>query len=59
MNMTQILFYIYVTGFTVSTVITFLLSKDPNLKTRWLAAILIGLTWPLSFPVALLFALIK
>ncbi|WP_072185377.1 GhoT/OrtT family toxin [Citrobacter sp. CtB7.12] len=51
MNTTQILFNIYVAGFAASTVITFLLSKDQNLKIRWLAAILIGLTWPLNFPV--------
>ncbi|MEB7742407.1 GhoT/OrtT family toxin [Escherichia coli] len=35
------------------------MSGDPDLKIKGLAAILIGLTWPLSLPVALLFTLIK
>ncbi|HAP0139845.1 TPA: GhoT/OrtT family toxin [Escherichia coli] len=59
MNIIRILIYIYITGFAVSTAITFMLSDDPVRKIKWLAAILIGLTWPLSLPVALLFALIK
>ncbi|EHD21009.1 MULTISPECIES: GhoT/OrtT family toxin [Brenneria] len=48
---------IYFIGFTISLVVTFLLSKDKSLTIRLLASLLIGLTWPLSFPVVLLFSI--
>ncbi|WP_230011270.1 GhoT/OrtT family toxin [Citrobacter koseri] len=58
MNLAQILLLIYVTGVFLSAILTFLLSKDPCLKIRILAALLIGLTWPLSIPVVLVSALV-
>ncbi|MCL2898592.1 GhoT/OrtT family toxin [Brenneria tiliae] len=48
---------IYFIGFAISLVITFLLSKDKSLAIRLLTSLLIGLTWPLSFPVVLLFSI--
>ncbi|WP_252363084.1 GhoT/OrtT family toxin [Citrobacter sp. wls826] len=47
--------YLYITGFAISAVVTYILSSDSDLKINVLASILIGLSWPLSFPVALLF----
>ena len=49
---------IYLCGAGITAVVTFLLSRDPGLNIRLLASVLTGLTWPLSFPVALLFSLI-
>lgn len=40
----------------VSAIITFFLAKD-RLSIKLLSAVLVGATWPMSFPVALLFAL--
>ncbi|PTA92508.1 DUF2566 domain-containing protein [Kosakonia sp. H7A] len=40
----------------LSGVATYFLARD-NRKVRLLSAILIGATWPISFPVALLFSL--
>ncbi|MBJ7221145.1 GhoT/OrtT family toxin [Brenneria sp. L3-3C-1] len=48
---------IYFIGFAISTLVTFLLSKDKSLAIRLLASLLIGFTWPLSFPVVLLFSI--
>lgn len=47
---------IYFTGQVVATLFTFLMSKDKSLLIRLLAALLIGLTWPLSLPVAIVFS---
>nr|WP_230473067.1 GhoT/OrtT family toxin [Enterobacillus tribolii] len=38
----------------VTALIIFFFSRD-SIKMRLLAALLIGTTWPLSFPVALIF----
>lgn len=48
----------YFVGAGVSLLITFWLSRDNALSMRLLAAVLIALTWPLSFPVVLLFSLL-
>ncbi|MBG6244554.1 MULTISPECIES: GhoT/OrtT family toxin [unclassified Symbiopectobacterium] len=48
----------YLLGAIIAMVITFLLSRDKSLLMRFLASILIGLTWPLSFPLVLLFSLL-
>jgi len=41
----------------LSAVATWFLAKD-NRKIRLLSAVLVGATWPISFPVALLFSLL-
>lgn len=48
--------YVYFIGLLVSMIITFLVSRD-TLLIRLLSALIIGLTWPLSLPVVLLFSL--
>ncbi|MFC3395250.1 GhoT/OrtT family toxin [Brenneria rubrifaciens] len=48
---------IYFIGFAISVLVTLLLSKDKSLHIRLLASLLVGLTWPLSFPVVLLFSI--
>nr|WP_246859075.1 GhoT/OrtT family toxin [Dickeya oryzae] len=47
---------LYFLGFAVSMIFTFFMSKDNSLIMRFLAAILIGITWPLSFPVVIVFS---
>ncbi|WP_072034318.1 GhoT/OrtT family toxin [Pectobacterium fontis] len=47
----------YMIGFVVSLIVTFLLSKDKSLLIRFFASLIVGLTWPLSFPVVLLFSI--
>ncbi|KML69954.1 membrane protein [Pectobacterium carotovorum subsp. carotovorum ICMP 5702] len=44
-------------GFVVSLIVTFLLSKDKSLFIRFFASLIVGLTWPMSFPVVLLFSI--
>ncbi|CNE97387.1 GhoT/OrtT family toxin [Yersinia nurmii] len=48
---------IYWVGMTLSTIITLMASVDPSWKIRVFTALLIGLTWPMSLPVVLLFLL--
>ncbi|KFK94447.1 MULTISPECIES: GhoT/OrtT family toxin [unclassified Serratia (in: enterobacteria)] len=48
--------YFYLIGLLISMVFTYLVSKD-SIKIRCISAVTIGLTWPLSLPVVLLFAL--
>ncbi|OAT35992.1 GhoT/OrtT family toxin [Proteus myxofaciens] len=47
----------YLIGAAVSFIITFFLTKDPSLAMRLLSAFLIAITWPMSFPMALIFSL--
>ncbi|QWC50706.1 GhoT/OrtT family toxin [Pectobacterium atrosepticum] len=47
----------YMIGFVVSLIVTFLLSKDKSLFIRFFASLIVGITWPLSFPVVLLFSI--
>ncbi|MBG3079931.1 GhoT/OrtT family toxin [Proteus mirabilis] len=47
----------YLIGAVFSFIITFFLTKDPSVAMRLLSALLIALTWPLSFPMALIFSI--
>ncbi|AJC66796.1 MULTISPECIES: GhoT/OrtT family toxin [Dickeya] len=47
---------LYFLGLAVSMIFTFFMSKDNSLIMRFLASILIGITWPLSFPVVIVFS---
>ncbi|SFT67072.1 Protein of unknown function [Kosakonia arachidis] len=49
-----LIFYVVMMG--LSGVATYFLARDKR-KIRLLSAILVGATWPISFPVALLFSL--
>lgn len=51
----QCIFIIYLVAAVFSGLIIGFLSRD-TITIRLLAGIVIGLTWPLSLPVALLFA---
>ncbi|MCV9877743.1 GhoT/OrtT family toxin [Brenneria izbisi] len=53
----EIIKLVYFIGFAISLLVTLRLSKDKSWSIRLLAALLIGLTWPLSFPVVLLFSI--
>lgn len=55
MSSGQCIFIIYLVVAVFSGLIIGLLSRD-KISIRLLAGIVIGLTWPLSLPVALLFA---
>ncbi|STQ71112.1 GhoT/OrtT family toxin [Hafnia alvei] len=46
---------VYLIGSVISALLTFKACADPSLKIRLFTAILIGLTWPMSFPIVLLF----
>ncbi|MGL6020125.1 MAG: GhoT/OrtT family toxin [Gibbsiella quercinecans] len=48
--------YFYLFGLVFSMVFTYLVSRD-TIKIRCISALIIGLTWPLSLPVVLLFSL--
>ncbi|CAI1509680.1 GhoT/OrtT family toxin [Serratia entomophila] len=48
--------YFYLIGLLVSMVFTYLVSRD-TIKIRFISALTIGLTWPLSLPLVLLFSL--
>ncbi|MBT9431085.1 GhoT/OrtT family toxin [Candidatus Sodalis endolongispinus] len=54
----QLLVASYLTGIAVTASLTFFFSRDPSLGIRLLCAALIGLTWPLSFPLVLIFILL-
>ncbi|CNH94253.1 GhoT/OrtT family toxin [Yersinia pekkanenii] len=57
MNIGFILFCIYVIGVIASTFIIFPLTRDNSLIVRCLSSFLIGISWPLSLPVALLLSM--
>lgn len=40
----------------ITAIITWFLSRDKK-RIRFLSAVLVGATWPMSFPVALMFSL--
>jgi hypothetical protein len=48
--------YFYFTGLLISMIFIYLVSRDTP-KIRFLSALIVGLTWPLSLPVALMFSL--
>jgi hypothetical protein len=47
----------YFSGLAFSVLFTLWVSRDSSFLIRLLASALIGLTWPLSLPVVLLFSL--
>ncbi|WP_090138185.1 GhoT/OrtT family toxin [Kosakonia oryziphila] len=49
-----LIFYVVIA--VVSGIATYFLARDSR-KVRLLSAVLVGATWPISFPVALLFSL--
>ncbi|MBV4411647.1 GhoT/OrtT family toxin [Enterobacteriaceae bacterium YMB-R22] len=56
MTLYQLMLVFYAAMAAISAIITFFLARD-RLSIKLLSAALIGATWPVSFPVALLFAL--
>lgn len=56
MSSWQIIVMVYLTLAAFSGLVTWFLTRDKK-SMRLLASLLIALTWPLSFPVALLFAI--
>ncbi|PIJ51652.1 DUF2566 domain-containing protein [Erwinia sp. OLTSP20] len=50
----MLIFYLVVA--LIAAIITFLIARD-RVSIRLLSAVLVGATWPVSLPVALLFAL--
>ncbi|QHB32416.1 GhoT/OrtT family toxin [Yersinia canariae] len=57
MNVGCILLWIYLIGIIASTCIIFPLTRDQSWVVRALSSLLIGITWPLSLPVALLLSM--
>ncbi|EKT62056.1 GhoT/OrtT family toxin [Providencia burhodogranariea] len=57
MSTFECILLVYGIGGVCSALITLLVTKDPDILMRLLSALLIGLTWPMSFPVVLLFSL--
>lgn len=56
MTLYQHMLVFYGVMVTLATLITFFLAKD-RLSMKVLSALLVGATWPMSFPVALMFSL--
>jgi len=56
MTLYQGMLIFYAVVALVATLITFFIAKD-KLSIKLLSAFLVGATWPMSFPVALMFAL--
>ncbi|NDJ58113.1 GhoT/OrtT family toxin [Enterobacteriaceae bacterium 4M9] len=56
MTLYQHMLVFYAVMASIAAVITFFLARD-KLSIKLLSALLVGATWPMSFPVALLFAL--
>lgn len=48
--------YFYLVGIIVSMLFTYLISRE-TIKIRCISALTVGLTWPLSLPMVLLFSL--
>lgn len=47
----------YLIGAGIAFIVTFFLTKDPSIAMRLLSAFLIAITWPMSFPMALIFSI--
>nr|WP_314266850.1 GhoT/OrtT family toxin [uncultured Moellerella sp.] len=58
MSIFEWMLLIYGIGGVCSALITLLVTKDPSFPIRLLSAVLIGLTWPMSLPVVLVFSLL-
>ncbi|HFZ8993410.1 TPA: GhoT/OrtT family toxin [Citrobacter freundii] len=56
MSLYQKMLIFYVVMALITALITWFLSRDKT-HIRFLSAVLVGATWPISFPVALLFSL--
>jgi len=56
MTLYQGMLIFYAVVALVATLITFFIAKD-KLSSKLLSAFLVGATWPMSFPVTLMFAL--
>jgi len=56
MTLYQGMLIFYAVVALIATLITFFIAKD-KLSIKLLSAFLVGATWPMSFPVALMFAL--
>ncbi|MFL4214746.1 GhoT/OrtT family toxin [Enterobacter mori] len=57
MDIVSTLTGVYTFGFVITSVVIFSISRD-TIKYRLIASSLIGLTWPISLPPALMFALL-
>ncbi|OON40448.1 DUF2566 domain-containing protein [Izhakiella australiensis] len=56
MSLYQSMLVFYAIVALVAAIVTFFIARD-RISIRILSALLVGATWPISFPVALLFAL--
>lgn len=56
MSLYQNMLFFYAAMAAIAAIITWFLSHDKK-RIRFLSAVLVGATWPMSFPVALLFSL--
>lgn len=56
MSVYQKMLIFYVVMAVIAAITTWFLSQDKKC-IRFLSAVLVGATWPISFPVALLFSL--
>lgn len=56
MTLYQQMLIFYAAMACIAAIITFFLARE-TLSIKLLSALLVGATWPMSFPVALLFAL--
>ncbi|MDF7680128.1 GhoT/OrtT family toxin [Enterobacteriaceae bacterium ESL0689] len=59
MTLLPIIAIIYAVMALVSAVIIWFLTAADSKQMRLLASVLIGITWPISLPVALFFSLIR
>ncbi|WP_162382246.1 GhoT/OrtT family toxin [Citrobacter sp. NCU1] len=56
MSVYQKMLIVYAVMASITCLITWFLSHDKK-RIRLLSAVLVGATWPMSFPVALMFSL--
>ncbi|WP_165461044.1 GhoT/OrtT family toxin [Atlantibacter sp.] len=56
MTLYQKMWVFYIVMASLAGLVTYCIAKDSK-RIKFLSAALIGATWPMSFPVALLFAL--
>lgn len=56
MSLYQKMLVFYAVMAVITAIITWFLSRDKK-RIRFLSAVLVGATWPMSFPVALMFSL--
>ncbi|BBV30827.1 MULTISPECIES: GhoT/OrtT family toxin [Citrobacter] len=56
MSLYQKMLVFYAVMAAITAIITWFLSREKK-RIRFLSAVLVGATWPMSFPVALMFSL--